>query len=224
MSDSLDPLSREAARALLARKCAELVKRRQRLTDERKRILHEGFEVDRSLNDCRAAARVLQIELEIPDEDERDVLERQHLFRLQREADLRERERERQLQARRVEVLPPAAPRFAAQDLLSKLATKPAPGPTATSSRPPIRELVLEQLKAAGNAGLKAASMQDFIEKTYKENLHSKTVGMTLYRLSKDGLARRDGHIWFYVPPTAETENPGAATPGPNNSGSEERR
>jgi hypothetical protein len=38
---------------------------------------------------------------------------------------------------------------------------------------------------------------------------------MTLYRLSKDNLVRRDGRIWFYVPSVeGETKNPGGGTPG----------
>jgi hypothetical protein len=52
------------------------------------------------------------------------------------------------------------------------------------------------------------------IERTFGEPLHSKTVGMTLYRLSKDGLVRREGHNWFFVPQAAATENPGATNAG----------
>ncbi len=65
--------------------------------------------------------------------------------------------------------------------------------------------------------------MREFIEKTYGETLHEKTVGMTLYRLSQDNLVHRDGHTWFFgPPPPAETENPGVAAPGSNNSDSHE--
>jgi hypothetical protein len=86
----------------------------------------------------------------------------------------------------------------------------------ATAERPSIRELALERLRAAGAAGTKARVIRDFIEKTYKIKLHYKTVGMTLYRLSRDGLARREGQTWFVVPHKPETMNPGGGTPGLN--------
>jgi hypothetical protein len=80
-----------------------------------------------------------------------------------------------------------------------------------------IRELTLEYLAAAAPAGLKASEVQALIEGRRKTNLHPKTAGMTLYRLSQDGLVRREGRMWFYVPPNAEAKNPGGGAPGPNN-------
>lgn len=79
---------------------------------------------------------------------------------------------------------------------------------------PTVREIVLSQLAAATDKGAKAADIRKFIEQTYNQVVHEKTVGMTLYRLSKDGLARREGRIWFSATPTAETENPGVGAPG----------
>jgi len=44
---------------------------------------------------------------------------------------------------------------------------------------------------------------------------YSPPIGMTLYRLSQDGLVRREGRTWFFVPSqAAETKNPGGDTPG----------
>jgi hypothetical protein len=80
--------------------------------------------------------------------------------------------------------------------------------------RPPIRAIVLERLVAAGDAGLKAADIRKYIEETYSAEIHEKTVGMTLYRLLKDEVVRREGHNWFIVPHKAETKNPGGETPG----------
>ena len=59
------------------------------------------------------------------------------------------------------------------------------------------------------------ATIKEFIASQNIE-MHDKTVGMTLYRLSKDGLARRDGRTWFYVAPKEETENPGDGGAGAN--------
>lgn len=80
-----------------------------------------------------------------------------------------------------------------------------------------IRDLVLERLKSAAPRGLKASEIRGYIEALRETQLHEKTVGMTLYRLSLDRLVRREGRIWFYVPQDAETKNPGGDTPGPSN-------
>lgn len=71
-------------------------------------------------------------------------------------------------------------------------------------------------LQRAGVSGAKAAPLREQFEKAYGEVIHEKTVGMTLYRLSQDGLVRRDGHTWFLTdPPQGEAvENPGGDTPG----------
>jgi hypothetical protein len=80
-----------------------------------------------------------------------------------------------------------------------------------------LRDVILERLKVAGSEGSKAAPIGEFYERTFGRIIHEKTVGMTLYRLQKDGLVRHEGHTWFLAPPKAETGNPGADTPGPIN-------
>ena len=81
-----------------------------------------------------------------------------------------------------------------------------------------VRDFALERLKSAGTAGMKASEIRKFIEAARGTELHEKTVGMTLYRLSLEGLARRDGRTWFSAEPSGEAKNPGAATPGLFNS------
>ena len=83
-----------------------------------------------------------------------------------------------------------------------------------------VRELTLDKLRQAGDAGVDAKNIREHIEKIRDIKLHYKTVGMTLYRLAQDGLARREGRTWFAVP---ETANPGAATPGSSTKVQEER-
>lgn len=78
-----------------------------------------------------------------------------------------------------------------------------------------VRDAVLEQLKAAGAHGTTASALRNAVERNRSTKLHDKTIGMTLYRLSQDRVARREGRTWFFV---AETKNPGAGTPGPDNS------
>jgi hypothetical protein len=76
-----------------------------------------------------------------------------------------------------------------------------------------IRDLVLARLKAAGPDGTKVAPIKNYIAGQGIE-MHDKTVGMTLYRLSKEGFARRDGRMWLFVSPKEETETPGADDAG----------
>ncbi len=85
---------------------------------------------------------------------------------------------------------------------------------TDTENVSTIRDIVLEYLKAAKDAGIKAAEAREYVEALRHSKIHEKTVGMTLYRLSNDGLARREGRTWFFVPPKADTKNPGGETPG----------
>jgi hypothetical protein len=79
---------------------------------------------------------------------------------------------------------------------------------------PKVKDIVLDRLKAAGESGTKAAPIREYIVQTYGQEIHVKTVGMTLYRLLKEGVAHRKGIIWFFGPPPAETKNPGGETPG----------
>jgi hypothetical protein len=74
-----------------------------------------------------------------------------------------------------------------------------------------VREMVLQLLNEAGAKGTTASTVREAIEKSRGAELHYKTVGMTLYRLSQEKLARREGRTWFAVP---ETANPGVAAPG----------
>ena len=89
-------------------------------------------------------------------------------------------------------------------------------GETATAA--PIREAILKLAEAAYPHPVRASMLQAELEKT-RGPLHYKTVGMTLYRLSKEGRMQRRGQKdWFYVPAIAETKNPGGETPGLFNS------
>jgi hypothetical protein len=84
-----------------------------------------------------------------------------------------------------------AGPNDALQRALLALSGRPV--------MPRIRDIVLDRLKEAGESGSKAAPIQAFIQATYGQAIHDKTVGMTLYRLQRENLVRREGHIWFYA-------------------------
>lgn len=96
----------------------------------------------------------------------------------------------------------------------------PTPPVTVMPATRSIRDEILALAKTAFPEPLRAASVKEQLEKT-RGPLHYKTVGMTLYRLAKEGkMVRRGQKNWFYVPPhdDAETENPGVAAPGLTNS------
>ncbi|TBY75808.1 hypothetical protein E0H51_16900 [Rhizobium leguminosarum bv. viciae] len=59
-----------------------------------------------------------------------------------------------------------------------------------------IKDAVLRRLLLAGSGGTRARDIIDALRAEGVE-MHDKTVGMTLYRLSQDKLARREGRIWF---------------------------
>ena len=82
--------------------------------------------------------------------------------------------------------------------------------PTAAKS---IREEILDHAKRAFPNPVKATPLRLELEKT-RGPLHEKTVGMTLYRLSKEGAMRREGRNWFFVPEDQRTKNPGTVVPG----------
>lgn len=90
--------------------------------------------------------------------------------------------------------------------------------PPETSRK--VRDLVIDRLRVAGDAGTRASAIRKFIESTLGVTIHPKTAGMTLWRLSKEEppLARREGQTWFFVPAKAGTENPGVSPPGSINS------
>jgi hypothetical protein len=87
----------------------------------------------------------------------------------------------------------------------------PLPQQQAPNEMPTVAEVVMGRLRVAGDAGSRAAPIQEYIEGTYDKKIHPKTVGMTLFRLQKNGLVTRKGHVWFIAP---EAVNPGAGTPG----------
>lgn len=61
------------------------------------------------------------------------------------------------------------------------------------------RTAILEHLEAAGDQGTTAADLRQHLLVAHGITVHEKTPGMTLYRLFKDGLARRSGRTWYAV-------------------------
>lgn len=67
-----------------------------------------------------------------------------------------------------------------------------------SKDKPTIRDFIIDALKRSYPQPYKAKELQDAYEQAYGDELHPKTVGMSLYRLSLDKLVKREGQKWFY--------------------------
>ena len=92
------------------------------------------------------------------------------------------------------------------------------PSRSAAPALPPIeakpktiRERVLDAARRAYPNAVRAADIRKQLEAEGIQT-HVKTIGMTLFRLSKEGLVTRDGWDWYFVPelPAQEQESPGS--------------
>ena len=224
-----------ARRDLLLREQLQ-IKRDQETLAERERQL------DRELAECKAAAKFFGISFD-PPPDERQLLEMRNRAEMSRRraesartrGDLAEAEewehRSRVFERRSLRI----AEEIERNKGQGELVVRPDPqasnpGTTTAASLPPsqvpvipkrpkLRDVILDQLRAASPTGLKAAPIKRYFENTYSTKIHSKTTGMTLYRLSGEKLVHRQGQTWFYGPqagqsPTAVLKDPGASTPG----------
>jgi hypothetical protein len=65
-----------------------------------------------------------------------------------------------------------------------------------------FKELAIEFVAAVFPQPARAAQVRDYVERKLKRSFHEKTAGMTLYRLSQEGIVRREGKgDWYFVPP-----------------------
>jgi hypothetical protein len=63
-----------------------------------------------------------------------------------------------------------------------------------------VKDIVLQAIKDAYPKSVRAAQLRKLLEQR-GVSVHSKTVGMTLYRLSRDGDVKRIGKAdWFFIP------------------------
>jgi hypothetical protein len=63
-----------------------------------------------------------------------------------------------------------------------------------------FKDVALDLLAQAHPRPLKAAEVQEGVERELGREFHWKTAGMTLYRLSKEYKVTRKGQSWFFVP------------------------
>jgi hypothetical protein len=218
----MDDEVRKSAAGAVVEKFQDLIVQRGDALRRRTEIDREIRGIDRALYDCRAAGRLFGVDIELPDDAKPAVIVPPRPATPTSEV------------FRRTWRFPPAYANPPQEpSLLSPLdraigtaevPTPPPPVPNVASTtltpgaEPSIRDLILLYLKQAGPKGEKAAVLRRRVETFLNRQIHYKTIGMSLYRLSKESppAVRREGQIWHLVPPLpwAETKDPGASTPG----------
>lgn len=191
------PSDSPAVAEQIIRKRDALIELQAKLLEERREITRQLRQAAQDLDDCRATARFFRLEIEFPEEDDTrmSMSRREHELRMERarvtQANLRHSGggEIRQL-----------APQMPTPQVVQSLAAPVESGSTVDSEPPPLREFLLGQLQQIGSTGGKAAGLRALYEQTFAKKIHEKTVGMTLYRLLKQGEVHRDGHTWFYGP------------------------
>lgn len=184
-----------AAVAAIKAKAATLMARHEAISLQRHALFQELRQIDHALVDCQAAARLFDLDLPLPGD-------------LVGSAQKRASEQPQGLLRRRL-----GQASLFAEGSVAKAAVVTSAPPAPITEEPTIRDLVASELQRAGAAGTRAGPLRSFVEKALGRQIHYKTIGMTLYRLSKDEppQARREGVIWYFVPPpSAETKTPGA--------------
>jgi hypothetical protein len=79
--------------------------------------------------------------------------------------------------------------------------------PPRSAPIPSLRHIVVERLQAAGEEGTTAADIRAHARACVNVGFHQKTIGMTLNRLAKRGLARREGRVWRWVSGGSKTQD-----------------
>jgi hypothetical protein len=215
----MDDEVRKAAAGAVVEKFRDLMERRADAVRRRSEIEREIRGLDRALFDCRAAGRLFGVDIELPEDVRPGVVIPRSIARPATSGSTLAR-----LPEPRRFSQPQLFPwqKSDASDVSSPPAKAAQPAPTVASNvlpagaEPSIRDLILHYLRIAGAAGEKAAVLRRRIETFMNRQIHYKTVGMSLYRLSKESppLVRREGQTWHLVSSAAETKDPGAATPG----------
>ncbi|MBR0712200.1 hypothetical protein [Bradyrhizobium liaoningense] len=223
----MDDEVRKAAAGAVAEKFRDLMQQRSDALRRRAEIDREIRGYDRALFDCRAAGRLFGVDIELPDDAKPAMIVRPH--NVNRTVLAHQVAHEVAHQWRRSPSAAPslfeeAAPRIVGTKAMPDPEPPAPPVPTVASTtltpgaEPSIRDLILLYLKQAGAKGEKASLMRRKVETFLNRQIHYKTIGMSLYRLSKESppAVRREGQTWFLIPPLpwAETKDPGAATPG----------
>ncbi|WP_146604483.1 hypothetical protein [Rhodoplanes roseus] len=205
-SDPRDSIRKAAIDAAVTQWVTLMIER-NRINARRKELADRDAKITHEIADCAAAARFFGVDFE--SEAGKDLLR----DAWQQRVDAYKQATEQQQSAVATPKSPdnptphtqPARP-SGEPDLLGHQQSEPRP-----AQPPRIRDIVLERLRQAGSKGSQAAPIREYVQKEHSAEIHEKTVGMTLYRLSREGEVRREGRNWFIVD---KTVNPGVGAPG----------
>jgi hypothetical protein len=71
--------------------------------------------------------------------------------------------------------------------------------PRTEGPSPKISDAILTYLRSISGRGAHVVQIKKYLREALGIETHEKTPGMTLYRLSKNGLVRREGRLWSAV-------------------------
>ena len=199
----IDENVRKAAVEAIKAKANSLIEERQAIRDEMAALDQRLRRNEISIFDCRGAARLFNADIDLPEDlaTARAVWVRRVMNDPQRPPGS-----EAPARPQGSFIMPSAVLLGGEQKTLL--------GGLLGPSEPSVREIALQQLKRAGDAGSRASTIRQVVESIIKKKVHEKTVGMNFYRLSRDKLVRREGQTWFFVPSVAEAKNPAVARRG----------
>lgn len=211
----MDEEVRKAAAGAVVEKAKDLLGQRADLLQQRADLDRKIRGVDRALFDCRAAGRLFGVDVELPEDVRPGVIIRP----AQRPPE--PPRRFGALAQASLELAPSTTPKagafaYSVTGPVARSVPTVASTTLPADAEPSIRDLILLYLKQAGATGEKAAVLRRRVETFLNRQIHYKTIGMSLYRLSKEKppMVRREGQVWFLAFPWVETKDPGAATPG----------
>lgn len=217
----MDDVVRKAAANAVVEKFQDLISQRADALGQRGEIERRIRNIDRALFDCRAAGRLFGVDIELPEDVRPGMIVRPNPARTA------ETMAPRSILRPTGPTGPPGSPppsftgRLPLEGAPPELLIPPVPTVPSTAlpagEEPSVRDLILLYLKQAGAAGIKAALLRRKVETFLNRQIHYKTIGMSLYRLSKETppKVRREGQIWSLAHHWLEAKSPGAATPGP---------
>lgn len=84
--------------------------------------------------------------------------------------------------------------------------TKMEAHPARNSETPTVKNFVLERAEKSYPQPVRASILRKELMKIRDEEIHEKTVGMTLYRLLQKGFLRREKFDWFFIPENQRTK------------------
>jgi len=183
--------AQEALREAIEEKRDQLVVKRERLFRLALAIAGVAKDVDEQLRDCVAAGRAMGFRVALPN------WKNVHKTSLEQEMEtatgfLNWMRPEQKLDRSEYDD-------SLLREIFEHLDDYEARQVRASTPKRTLREVVLRRLDDAGEQGVKANEIRDYVEDNYPDGFHQKTIGMTLYRLAKEGLARRDGRTWRRV-------------------------